>query len=104
MRLHLLLQKWTPRLSLYHRSVRILIAPASALPHGKSYLAILFVLEKIQQDGTFWVRRLSQHQSYEELGSNYVDERDRHNTEKRLVRRLEKLGYHVELHPVAPAA
>lgn len=47
---------------------------------------------------------LSQHQSYEELGSNYFDERDRHNTEKRLVRRLEKLGYQVDLHPVAPAA
>ena len=46
-------------------------------------------------------RMLSQHQSYEELGSKYFDERDRHNKEKRLVRRLEKLGYKVDLflHP-----
>lgn len=49
-------------------------------------------------------RLLSQQKSYEELGSNYFDERDRHNTEKRLVRRLEKLGYQVELQPVSPVA
>jgi hypothetical protein len=36
---------------------------------------------------------LDQHSSYEELGGYYFDERDRQNTEKRLVRRLEKLGY-----------
>lgn len=44
---------------------------------------------------------LSQQQSYEDLGSNYFDERDRQQTEKRLVRRLEKLGYQVQLQPVA---
>ena len=49
-------------------------------------------------------RMLSQHQSYEELGSNYFDERNRQQTEKRLVRRLEKLGYQVELQPNSPAA
>jgi transposase len=47
---------------------------------------------------------LSLHQSYEELGSNYFDERNRQQTEKRLIRRLEKLGYQVELHPASPAA
>ncbi len=47
---------------------------------------------------------LSQQKSYEELGSNYFDERDRQNMEKRLVRRLEKLGYQVELQPVAQVA
>jgi transposase len=47
---------------------------------------------------------LSQQKSYEELGSNYFDERDRQNTERRLVRRLEKLGYQVELQPVAQVA
>jgi transposase len=47
---------------------------------------------------------LSQQTSYEELGSNYFDERDRQNMEKRLVRRLEKLGYQVELQPVAQVA
>lgn len=40
---------------------------------------------------------LSEHVSYTELGGNYFDEQDRQATEKRLVRRLEKLGYHVEL-------
>jgi transposase len=44
---------------------------------------------------------LSQQKSYEDLGSNYFDERDRQHTEKRLVRRLEKLGYQVQLQPVA---
>jgi transposase len=44
---------------------------------------------------------LSQKKSYEDLGSNYFDERDRQQTEKRLVRRLEKLGYQVQLQPVA---
>jgi hypothetical protein len=34
---------------------------------------------------------------YRELGGNFFDERDRQATEKRLVRRLEGLGYHVEL-------
>jgi transposase len=42
--------------------------------------------------------------SYEELGGNYLDERDRQATEKRLVRRLEKLGYRVELQPASQVA
>ncbi len=41
---------------------------------------------------------------YEELGGNYFDERDRQSTEKRLVRRLEQLGYHVELQEVTQVA
>ncbi len=49
-------------------------------------------------------RMLSQQKSYEDLGSNYFDERDRQNTEKRLVRRLEKLGYQVELQPAVQVA
>lgn len=44
---------------------------------------------------------LSQQKSYEESGGNYFDERERQATEKRLVRRLEKLGYQVELQPVS---
>jgi transposase len=42
--------------------------------------------------------------SYEELGGNYLDEHDRQATEKRLVRRLEKLGYRVELQPASQVA
>jgi len=47
---------------------------------------------------------LDQQVSYEELGGNFFDERDRKATEKRLVRRLEQLGYHVELQPASQAA
>ena len=42
--------------------------------------------------------------SYDELGGNYFDERDRHAIERRLVRRLEQLGHKVTLEPADPAA
>src|SRR5438093_11701288 len=42
---------------------------------------------------------LSEKKSYEELGGNYFNERERQATEKQLVRRLEKLGYQVSLQP-----
>jgi hypothetical protein len=38
------------------------------------------------------------------LGGNYFDEQDRQAIEKRLVRRLEKLGYEVSLKSPSPAA
>ncbi len=38
---------------------------------------------------------------YEDLGYRYVDERDRHRTTHRLVRRLSALGYTVTLEPAA---
>lgn len=41
---------------------------------------------------------------YQELGGNYFDEHDRRGIEKRLVRRLEKLGYDVSLTDTSPAA
>ena len=47
---------------------------------------------------------LHQQKPYEELGGNYFDERERQATEKRLVRRPEKLGYQVALQPVAQVA
>jgi transposase len=40
---------------------------------------------------------------YRDLGSTYFDERDRQRVEQRLVRRLERLGYQVELQPRAQA-
>jgi len=40
---------------------------------------------------------LSEDKDYEELGGNYFDEWDRQAVQKRLVRRLEKLGYEVKL-------
>ena len=36
--------------------------------------------------------------TYQDLGSNYIDERDRQLVEKSLVRRLQRLGYQVDLH------
>ncbi len=41
---------------------------------------------------------------YQELGTNYFDERERQEMERRLIRRLERLGYEVVLHPTALAA
>ncbi len=40
---------------------------------------------------------LSENQPYTDLGGNYFDEQDRQVTQKRLVRRLEKLGYQVSV-------
>ncbi len=47
---------------------------------------------------------LADEKDYEELGGNYFDEWDRQAVQKRLVRRLEKLGYEVTLTPTSPAA
>ncbi len=40
---------------------------------------------------------LARREPYRELGANYFDERDHEHVERRLVRRLERLGYAVEL-------
>jgi len=47
---------------------------------------------------------LADEQDYQELGGNYFDEQDRLAVQKRLVHRLEKLGYEVTLTPTSPAA
>jgi transposase len=44
---------------------------------------------------------LRQRQPYHELGSNFFDQRDKTGLQRRLVQRLEKLGYTVELHSPA---
>jgi transposase len=41
---------------------------------------------------------------YQDLGSNYFDERDREAVKRRAVHRLEKLGYRVDLSPCAAPA
>jgi len=66
-------------------------AKKAAIAVGHSILVIIYQL-------------LDQHKSYEDLGGNYFDELDRQAIQKRLVRRLEKLGYEVELKPALPAA
>ena len=47
---------------------------------------------------------LQDQKPYEELGGNFFDQRERQAVEKRLVQRLEKLGYDVSLQPAAHAA
>ncbi len=41
--------------------------------------------------------------AYEDLGGNYFDQHDRQFVQKQLVRRLERLGYQVELQPLSEA-
>jgi transposase len=42
---------------------------------------------------------LTHHTTYQDLGPNYYDERDREGVKRRAVRRLEQLGYQVALSP-----
>ena len=41
--------------------------------------------------------------TYQEKGESFLEEQERQGTEKRLVRQLSRLGYHVELQPLAQA-
>jgi|SRR2546421_2548159 len=47
---------------------------------------------------------LAEETTYQELGGNYFDERDRQAIQKQLVRREDALGYDVTLAPTSPAA
>jgi len=47
---------------------------------------------------------LTRREPYRDLGPNYFDEQDRQHVEQRLVRRLKRLGYEVELKPIDKAA
>ena len=47
---------------------------------------------------------LRDHEPYHDLGASYLNQRDRQAVERRLVRRLEALGYDVALQPKEPAA
>jgi len=47
---------------------------------------------------------LADEKAYQELGGNYFDNYDRQAVQKRLVHRLEKLGYEVTLTPTSPTA
>jgi transposase len=46
---------------------------------------------------------LTRQQTYQDLGKNYFDERNREMVKRRSIRRLEQLGYQVTLASVAPA-
>ena len=41
--------------------------------------------------------------TYQEKGETFLEEQERQGAEKRLVRQLSRLGYHVELQPIALA-
>ena len=47
---------------------------------------------------------LADEKDYQELGGNFFDEHDRQAVQKRLIHRLEKLGYEVTLVPTPSAA
>lgn len=47
---------------------------------------------------------LTRRQAYSDLGANYFDERDRNSVQRRCVKRLERLGFKVELQPTTLAA
>jgi hypothetical protein len=47
---------------------------------------------------------LAEEKDYQELGGNFFDEHDRQAVQKRLVHRLEKLGYEVTLAPTSLAS
>ena len=47
---------------------------------------------------------LDRRTTYEDLGPQYFDRRDRTAVERRLVGRLESLGYKVTIEPITPAA
>ena len=47
---------------------------------------------------------LTRRQPYQDLGAAYFDQREQHRVERRLVQRLERLGYKVSLQPKALAS
>jgi transposase len=83
--------KATYRAAQYHRLVPRRGKKKAAVAVGHSILIRVYYL---LQRGT----------SYQEPGGQYFDERDRQAIERRLVRRLERLGHKVTLEPADPAA
>jgi len=84
---------------------KILVEAAHAAAHTKNtYLAARCGAKKAMVAVGHSVLVIIYHvlhdkEDYKELGGNYFDEQNRHAIEKRLVRRLEKLGYQVALQP-----
>ena len=96
---------------------KLLVEAAHAAAHSKNtYLSALYHRIKARGGGKQAMiavghailvasyHMLNRKLSYQELGGNYFDEHDRQAVEKRLVRRLEKLGYQVSLEPAAQIA
>lgn len=70
----------------YHRLAARRGAKRAAVAVAHTILVIVYYL-------------LTRHEAYQELGMTYFDERDRQQVERRLVHRLEALGYLVALQP-----
>jgi transposase len=75
----------------YHRIAARRGSKRAILAVGHSILTISYYL-------------LTRHTTYQDLGHNYFDERDREGVKRRAVRRLEQLGYEVTLSQLASAA
>ena len=75
----------------YHRLVLRRGGKKATIAVGHTLLVIVYHVFADEQD-------------YQELGGNYFDDYDRQAVQKRLVHRLEKLGYEVTLTPTSPAA
>lgn len=74
----------------YHRLASRRGAKKATLAVAHSILVIIYHMLRDQS-------------AYEDLGGNYFDERNRLMVQKRLVQRLERMGYQVELQPMAQA-
>jgi transposase len=96
---------------------QLLVEAAHAAAHSKNtYLSALSHRLKARQGAkkamiavghailVMIYHMLDRHVTYQELGGNYFDEHERQTVEKRLVRRLEKLGYEVSLQPTPQVA
>jgi transposase len=75
----------------YHRIASRRGAKKAALAVAHSILVIIYPILRDQS-------------TYQDLGGNYFDERDRQGVQKRLVKRLERMGYQVELQPMTQAS
>jgi transposase len=58
----------------------------------------------LQATNTIGYIMLTRRQPYQDLGAAYFDQREQHRVERRLVQRLERLGYEVALQPRALAS
>jgi transposase len=74
----------------YRRLAKRRGAKRAAVAVAHSILVIIYYL-------------LSQQTFYQEKGETFFEEQERQGAEKRLVRQLSRLGYHVELQPIALA-
>ena len=73
-----------------------------ALVAGQTDPRVLAILAVVHSILTISYHLLTRHTTYQDLGKNYFDERDREGVKLRAVRRLEQLGFQVTLSPPMP--